>query len=220
MSDCVLVDFDGTLISGDSTRYLLTALLGLRPWRLAGCLRHLVSFIRAADEQAVQAAKNRMIGHCIQGLTRTQMAPALLRFSRKVRPLRRPVVVQAVERGVADDGCVLIVTASPDFAVQTALSDLKVDVIGTRFVLEGDRYTGQLLGPGCYGSHKPKHIAEWAESHGVTLDFVEAWSDAASDFPMMQLAPMRYWVCAPSQVERIQQLDPDGLIVPGGVAMR
>ena len=49
------------------------------------------------------------------------------------------------------------------------------------------RYTGRLDGPFCYGSGKAEAIEKLAAERGYDLNLCYAYSDSASDLPMLEL---------------------------------
>ena len=104
-------------------------------------------------------------------------------------------------------------TASAEDAVRYAISHLPVQVIGTRFKAHQGRFTGKLKGHGCYGAAKVPRIHAWADQQGAAAQYVEAWSDSLSDWPMMQLAAKRVWICRESLVARVRERDPEGEVV-------
>lgn len=212
MKKVVLVDFDGTLTHRDTTRYLILELLAARPWRLGVVLGQALDMALARNFTDFQNAKYRLIGRLVRGLYPAELDSALAKFCKTVRRLRRSNVVDALEERRKNGRLILIVTASPEFAVAAALTDLPVEVVGTRFIIEDGRFTGEICGSGCFGGQKPIYLAKWALSGGGEVIYEEAWSDAVSDLPMMRLAPSRFWVCAPKQAHAIRGVDPDGCI--------
>jgi phosphoserine phosphatase len=64
------------------------------------------------------------------------------------------------------------------------------DYLCTHLSRQGDKYTGELDGPLCYGPGKIEWAKIWAAKNG--LDFPETvgyfYSDSSSDVPLMELA--------------------------------
>jgi phosphoserine phosphatase len=58
--------------------------------------------------------------------------------------------------------------------------------IGTRGEIVDGVYTGRLAGPFCYGRGKVEAIAELARWEGLDLAQCYAYSDSASDLPMLE----------------------------------
>jgi HAD superfamily hydrolase (TIGR01490 family) len=61
------------------------------------------------------------------------------------------------------------------------------DGIGTRYEVDGEgRFTGRLDGPFVYGQGKVDAMRRFAEQHGVDMAASYAYSDSASDLPMLR----------------------------------
>jgi len=130
-----------------------------------------------------------------------------------VSPLLREALLELVKERHAAGQTILVVTASAEDAVRYAISHLPVQVIGTRFKTHQGQFTGALEGQGCYGAAKVPRIHAWADQQGAAAQYVEAWSDSLSDWPMMQLAAKRVWICRESLVARVREKDPEGKVV-------
>lgn len=80
-----------------------------------------------------------------------------------------------------------IVSASPIEIVQPlALALGMTGGIGTHGEVVDDCYTGELIGPFCYGTGKVVAIMELARDCGYDLSQSYSYSDAASDLPMLE----------------------------------
>ncbi len=80
-----------------------------------------------------------------------------------------------------------IVSASPIEIVQPlALALGMTGGIGTHGEVVDDCYTGELIGPFCYGIGKVVAIMELARDCGYDLSQSYSYSDAASDLPMLE----------------------------------
>lgn len=212
MKNCVLIDFDGTLTIRDTTRYLIIELLKIRPWRAYALLPFVVArFFR--NEESVQERKNRAIAHLVCGLTDQQIEGPLQKFSGRIQPLLRQKIKDRIIEHSSNSVIVLVVTASPEFAIKASVSALPVNVIGTGFSMKEGIYLGSVDGEACFGSSKPRFIEEWCSRKGIEMSFMEAWSDSASDLPMMQMASNRFWVCPDINAASIRKLDPNGKLV-------
>jgi phosphoserine phosphatase len=58
--------------------------------------------------------------------------------------------------------------------------------MGTCWDIEDDVYTGRLDGPFAYGDGKARRLREFAAERGIDLAQSWAYSDAASDLPMLE----------------------------------
>ena len=142
-----------------------------------------------------------------------EAAPALQRYKEVVSPLLREALLELINERHAAGQTILVVTASAEDTVRYAISHLPVQVIGTRFKAHQGQFTGALEGQGCYGAAKVPRIHAWADQQGAAAQYVEAWSDSLSDWPMMQLAAKRVWICRESLVARVREKDPEGKVV-------
>jgi len=84
----------------------------------------------------------------------------------------------------------------PTFIVSAASNDLIEMLalvlgmqggVGTRYEVDADgRYTGELDGPFVYGEGKVEAMRRYAEEHDIDLAESWAYSDSASDLPMLR----------------------------------
>ncbi len=208
--NCVLIDFDGTLTIQDTTYYLIMALLWKRPWLIFKVFRYLALIAWFRSGEPLQESKNACIHVLLQGLTNDKLTIALDDFDRSVQKLLRPQLLDLIKEKVINGYIVLVVTASPDFAVRRVLQEFPVTVVGTPFVMKEESELDDMAQLPCYGENKLKWIARWAASNSCEVRYQEAWSDAESDLPMMLLAERRYWVCNEKNRAALQRLDSGG----------
>ncbi len=209
-----LFDFDGTILRRDSTAVLVRQLLRRRPWRAPLIAPAVVRLRRARDPASLQAAKCDILGTLLRGLTAVAVAEACDRAAERLRPERRPEVMEAIAACTARGGRAVVVSASPGVLVRRALDDARVEVVATEFTVEAGRFTGAVRGPVCFGEAKVEAI----RSHlGAGAEITDAWSDSLLDRPMMQLARVRHWLCPPADAEAVHRVDPSGVVVvPAG----
>ena len=208
MGRFALFDFDSTLTSKDTTRYLLFELIRLRPWKSV----HLFGLIAAracAPSSEFQFAKNRCIGACLKGLTQERIEIVCARFHNRVRRLLLPSVLERARECREAGVQVVVVTASPEFAIAPLFKCEGFLCVGTLYSRVGAVYDGALAGPPCYAEQKVSALL--ARCLSAESEIVEAWSDSISDLPMMALAEKRFWVCEGRDWKRIKEIDPDGI---------
>jgi len=208
--DVVLIDFDGTITRRDTTRVLVFSLLRRRPWRLFMVLRPLFRLATGGDEEQIQRAKDRCVGRLLQGLAVGRLQRSLQAYRKEVLTIIRPELAELVRARAVSGQQILVVTASSEHAVSEVLRDFPVKVVGTRFETRHGRFTGVVEGECCYGAAKVVRIRQWADAQQSQPRFVEGWSDALSDLPMLRLAEKRVWVCRKNQVDAIRAKDPQG----------
>jgi HAD superfamily hydrolase (TIGR01490 family) len=172
-------DLDRTLISGSSAFTFAFA-----AWR--SNLVPSVQFARdakealafrmngASDDTTVQTRER------ILGAISAQIIPKLLD---RVRPEAKLLI----DRHRHADRDTYIVSASPIEVVAPLAQALGMTGgIGTVAEVVDGHYTGKLVGPFCYGPGKVEAINELARWDGYELDRCYAYSDSASDLPMME----------------------------------
>ena len=194
MKEVVLLDFDSTVTMRDTTRFLFIELIKLRPSKVFGAAWFIIRMVLASDSTGVQRNKNRAIGHLLAGLSDADMSEALLSFTDNVNKFFRPILIQKIKEWNKNGVLILIVTASPSFAIDKCVADLPVFLVGTSFAKVSDRYSGQLESLNCYGVEKVRRIENWVEKREFSVNYIEAWSDHFSDYPMLKMADKRYWV--------------------------
>jgi HAD superfamily hydrolase (TIGR01490 family) len=81
-----------------------------------------------------------------------------------------------------------IVSAAGNDIVSSLAAVLQMDGgIGTRYEVDGEgRFTGRLEGPFVYGPGKVEAMQRFAAEHGIDLAASYAYSDSASDLPMLR----------------------------------
>ena len=204
-----LYDFDGTITSRDTTIFLLIEFVKLSPLRTFVLIWFLFRMIFAGTILSKQKYKNKAIGYLIKDFNDVQLNKALKAFKIKVGTIYRPPVLESINKHIQNDITVIVITASPSFAISACLSDLQVLVIGTEFEKIGNKYTGHLKGKNCYGFEKVNRLTKWAKLNNLELKVQSAWSDHISDFDMVRLSAKRYWIGGDQLQEQIINLDPE-----------
>lgn len=213
MNKQALYDFDGTITSKDTTVLLLVELLKIRPLRFVKLSWFLSRMILANKTEVKQRYKNKAIGYLIKDLSDAHLFGALQNFKNKVKCLYRPSIMASINKAIQNGCTVIIVTASPSFAISHCVSDLPVLVLGTEFKKKGNIFTGHLKSKNCYGKEKVNRINEWARSNNQLLKVQSAWSDHLSDFDMLSLSANRYWVGGEQLRNLVFQRDPEANFV-------
>ena len=209
MRRCLLVDFDGTLTSRDTTRALVQNLLRLRPWRFIFIIYGYLRLYIPKRSHCVQLWKNWCVGKMIQGLSKEDVKQPFEDYARQVTPwIRSEIISYLYERQVAGDR-VLIVTASFELAVAHVLQQHGFAVLGCNFAHNGAIFGDKTYGPECFGTGKVRRIMDWLEVSGENIVFSEAWSDSLSDIPMMRLAEKQVWVCKKENSEDFSGIFPN-----------
>lgn len=191
MTNAAFFDLDRTLIAGSS------AFVFARAARDAGYIRT-VDFVgdaakalwfrvAGASDDTAAGVRERMLS-AVGGIRQSDLIdlneivlPELLGL---IRPEARPLIEQHAGAGRET----WIVSASPVEIVEPLAHALSMTGgIGTRGEVADGIYTGHLTGPFCYGEGKAEAIKSLAAERGIDLDNSWAYSDSASDIPMMEL---------------------------------
>jgi HAD superfamily hydrolase (TIGR01490 family) len=200
-------DLDRTLISGSST-----FVLGIAAWRggliakrqfAKDALAALSFRLTGASDETSHGVRDRILG-AVEGVRRddlvglnTDIVPKLME---RVRPEARQLVDMHRHAGRAT----YIVSASPVELVNPLAQAMGMTAgIGTVSEVVDGVYTGKLAGPFCYGPGKVDAISELARWEGLDLSQCYAYSDSASDLPMMELVGHPVAVNPDSKLERV-----------------
>ncbi len=183
-------DLDRTLIAGSSAFTLAAAarsarLLPNTAFIRAGLAATLFKFFGSKDdttETARQQVLSFVTGQRQDDLTalNEHVLPVLLN---RIRPEARRLLDLHRQAGRST----FIVSAAPQEIVgPLALSLGMTGGIGTRAEVHDGIYTGELTGPFCYGEGKVTALSELARWDGLDLAQCYAYSDSASDLPMLE----------------------------------
>jgi HAD superfamily hydrolase (TIGR01490 family) len=188
--EAAFFDLDRTLIAGSSA-----FVFGIAAWRadvvptrefVRDALGAVTFRLRGAGDDAVGAVRERIlravIGRRQQDILdlNESVLPKLLE---SVRPEARKLLDLHHARGRRT----YIVSAAPVELVEPLAQALGMTGgLGTRGVVDEDGiYTGELAGPFCYGPGKVEAIEDLARWEGFDLSRCFAYSDSASDLPML-----------------------------------
>ena len=105
----------------------------------------------------------------------------------EVLPLVVPGALRQIERHRAEGHVLAVLSSSPIYVTRPLAEMLGIDeVLSTTFEVEGDLFTGRLVGPACVGAGK----IHWAESLGARreVDLAQSWfyTDSFTDMPMLE----------------------------------
>jgi HAD superfamily hydrolase (TIGR01490 family) len=114
-----------------------------------------------------------------------RMAPEILAG---ILPRIYPQMLDEVHRHQDEGRGTFIVSAAGNDLVKALAGVLGMEGgIGTRWAVGPDgMYTGEMEGPFVYGEGKVEAMRRFAEKHGIDLGASYAYSDSASDLPMLR----------------------------------
>jgi len=184
-------DLDRTLISGSSA-----FAFGVAAWRndlvptkallkdAAGAVafRH-----RGANDDQVDRVRARILG-AVTGVRQADLVALNADLIPKLLSRVRPEAQRLIEMHRRAGRNTYIVSASPQELVEPLASAIGMTGgIGTVSAVDPSGvYTGELAGPFVYGPGKVAAIREIAEREGYDLNTSYAYSDSASDIPMLE----------------------------------
>jgi HAD superfamily hydrolase (TIGR01490 family) len=184
-------DLDRTLMSGASAYYFGKAayregMLPL-PRLLADGLRALSFRMFGASDEQSEALRDRILasvaGQPAEDMRR--LAPTVIE---EILPRIRPEAEALLEMHEQAGRDVYIISASPVEIVEELARALDITGgLGTESEIVDGVYTGRLAAPFCYGEGKAERMRQLAVEHGYDLTASYAYSDSASDLPMMQV---------------------------------
>ena len=184
-------DLDRTLMAGTSAFYFAKAAYreGMLPLpRLVADGTSALAFrlLGASDEKS-EAVRDRILAS-VAGTPQADLirfVPAVVeKLIEKVRPEAQALVDMHMEAGRD----VWIISASPVEVVADLAKALGMTGgLGTESEVVDGVYTGRLAAPFCYGEGKADRIHKLAAERSYDLSKCYAYSDSASDLPMMQV---------------------------------
>lgn len=148
---------------------------------------HLRYRLRGADDAATRQVL-RQARELLQGTPERElrrMGPAVMAG---VLPRIYPQMLTEVHAHQDAGRPTFIVSAASNDLVELLALVLGMEGgVGTRYEVDGDgRYTGELDGPFVYGEGKVEAMRRYAEAHDIDLSASWAYSDSASDLPMLR----------------------------------
>lgn len=200
-------DLDRTLIAGSSAFALAMAARSMKMMPTHELLRDAVTAATFKlrgdhDTGASDSARDRVLG-----FVRGQRQDDLIALNEQVLPVLlgkiRPEARRLVDIHRHAGRSTYIVSAAPQEIVEPlAVSLGMTGGIGTKGQVADGAYTGELDGPFCYGQGKVTAITEIARWDELDLAQCYAYSDSASDLPMLSAVGHPVAVNPDSKLER------------------
>ena len=188
--EAAFFDLDKTVISKSSslalTGPMYRAGLVSRSALLKGAYAQMVYLLLGADEKKMDRVKEAMLA-LTRGWDRDQVEQIIRDAMSDLDPYIYLEALDLMELHRALRRRIYIVSSSAEEVVRPMAERLgDVSVLATRAkVDEGGRYTGELEFY-CYGENKAVAMKEVAEREGIDLSGSYAYSDSATDLPMLE----------------------------------
>jgi HAD superfamily hydrolase (TIGR01490 family) len=201
-------DLDKTLMAGSSGihfgRAARRAGMVSRRQMAAWAVEHVRFRLRGSTDEGAAALLDEvkeLLGG-IQAQDIARMAPELLAG---VLPRIYPQMLEEVHDHQDAGRRTFIVSAAGNELVELLARVLGMDGgIGTRYEVDPDgRLTGELDGPFMYGEGKVEALRRFAAEHDVYLEASWAYSDSASDLPMLRAVGIPVAVNPDTELARI-----------------
>ncbi len=104
-----------------------------------------------------------------------------------INPMRQPKADALLRRHREQGDFLLIITATNGFVTRPIAQALGVDdILATDPEVEGDRYTGRIVGTPCYQEGKVTRLNQWLQQTHHPLDNSYFYSDSINDLPLLQ----------------------------------
>jgi HAD superfamily hydrolase (TIGR01490 family) len=183
-------DLDRTLISGSSVFVFAIAAWrsGLIPPRefLSDAMGAVAFRFAGASDDTSSGVRDRILG-AVEGVHHEDLVALNVDIVPKLLARVRPEARRLVDLHRHARRATYIVSASPVELVEPLAQALGMTGgLGTRSAIVDGVYTGGLAGPFCYGEGKVEAISELARWEGFDLAQCWAYSDSASDLPMLE----------------------------------
>lgn len=184
-------DLDRTLIAGASAFAFARAARDAGLIRTTDFLRDALGAVRfrlsGATDGTSMGVRDRILAG-VGGKRREDLVALNEMVLPELLAMIRPEARAVLEQHRAAGRRTFIVSASPVEIVEPLAQALGMTGgIGTRGEVVDGIYTGHLDGPFCYGEGKAEAVKETAARLGIDLDESFAYSDSASDIPMLSL---------------------------------
>lgn len=189
-SRLAVFDLDRTLLPGSSLMILGRALhrAGLVDGReLAGWMAREAAFARRGEGPSTAP---RLLAGLLASVAGREAAPYLTvarNLGDELAGAALPGARWLLDMHLAVGDFCVVASASPQELVEAAARALGAHrAVGTRTRLAGGCFTGQLDGPFCHGRGKLARL--WVELGTADLSQATAYSDSASDLPLLEAA--------------------------------
>jgi HAD superfamily hydrolase (TIGR01490 family) len=183
-------DLDKTLMAGSSGMHFGRAAYRSGMVRRRQLMRwgldHLRFRLRGASDEQAEALLGEVKG-LLRGVPRRDLARMSPELLAAVLPRIYPQMLDEVHAHQDAGRATFIVSAAGDELVRLLARVLGMEGgIGTRYAVDAeDRMTGELEGPFMYGVGKEEAVRRFADEHDIDLSESYAYSDSASDLPML-----------------------------------
>jgi len=192
MTQAAFFDLDKTVIARSSTlafigRMYKAGLLG-RPALLRASMSQLIYVLFGADQDQLEKTRDALL-RLTKGWDRAEVEAVVEEALEEiVSPIVYAEALFLIDEHLREGRKVFIVSASPLEVVRPLARYIGVeDVIATRTAVDDEgRYTGKVA-EYVYGPAKAEAVTRMADETGIDLGDSFAYSDSATDLPLLEL---------------------------------
>jgi HAD superfamily hydrolase (TIGR01490 family) len=186
----VFFDLDRTLMAGSSgfhwARAARRAGMTTRRRLAKDALDNVRFRLRGSTDEATREVRDR-VGEFLEGRRVRELERLSAMVLAGVLPRLYPRMLEVAYEHQDAGRPVYIVTAATQGTADMLAHVLFFDgAAGSKLEERDGRYTGRFDGPFCYGEGKPVRMRELAAERGIDLSESWAYSDSASDLPMLR----------------------------------
>jgi HAD superfamily hydrolase (TIGR01490 family) len=191
MTTAAFFDLDGTLIPGSANIPLAKAAFRrgfVSKTDLAKDLRNGLSFLlKGATDERSEQVRDRIL-RAVSGHKASDVEALGDYFIADLVDSIKPAMAEVLDRHGAMGHDRIVISASPTEIVARLAHEAGLeDGVGTTATRDADGvYTGELTGPFCYKQGKVEVMAALAAERGYDLADCYAYTDSASDMPMLE----------------------------------
>lgn len=185
-------DLDNTMVRGSTLYFLGRAMYQRGFFTKADISKFVVANVRfrltGTEKPEVisrfqKAATDFIGGHDVKEIYTIAQSV----YDEFVSPALIQGTIDIAKRHLAEGTEVWLVTAAPEDMAKLISDRLGfTGALGTKVVIEDGKYVGKLNGQILHGVEKARAVRELAAERGFSLNNCHAYSDSASDFPLLQ----------------------------------
>lgn len=187
MPKLTIFDLDNTLLAGDSDR----------AWGKYIVEKNIVSDDFLSESERFYSNYydgnldiDKFLSFCLKPLMQNKLSKLLeLRkdfIEYKIKPMMLNKAIETVNQKKSE-GRVIIATATNSFVTRPIADLFKVDdLIATEFVIQDNKFTGEVDGIPCFREGKVAKVEDWVKKNGYDLSDATFYSDSFNDLPLLE----------------------------------
>lgn len=187
MPKLTIFDLDNTLLAGDSDR----------AWGQYIVEKNIVSDDFLSESERFYSNYydgnldiDKFLSFCLKPLMQNKLSKLLeLRkdfIEYKIKPMMLNKAIEMVNQKKSE-GRVIIATATNSFVTRPIADLFKIDdLIATEFVIQDNKFTGEVDGIPCFREGKVAKVEDWVKINGYDLSDATFYSDSFNDLPLLE----------------------------------